>query len=378
MRTRQFLFFLAFVLGLVCLTGTPARADLWVIAGTDPGYTAVGGTHNVTLAAPTPDDPETNQEYQKAGPYWDWSWSAPSGLSVSPTAPLYDQSGTMTISGTSSSVGTYSLGVSATGHRYKRLSDSDPWTRYADRTDGYTLTFNFVTVTVQAWNDLLENWESGSSAAEICAGAIPSPAHQTDIMLTASSAHAVEVPVTMSGGTGHASGADADISIGGIDIGPGETDYVTTSGDGTLIGTLTSSDVKGNGVTVTGGGGSASVAFGWDNYTGDDKWYEGPPYIVPEDASDVSVYFAHDGKPMDGHTMLFVVEEVDYYDEYGAPQVAINTPGDPHDLSAWATFDDTDPTDSDGLVYTKIHFTDLCWNAVYMKVTVYDMSVWGQ
>jgi hypothetical protein len=381
MMGRRMLMFFGLLLCLVGLTQRPARAALWVSSGTDPGYTAIGGTHGVTLAAPSPDDPALSAEWEKSGPYYDWSWSPPANLTVSPSSPQNGAGGSMLISGTSNTAAAYSLPVTATGYRLKRLKNGGgEWTRYADRTDSYTLTFNFVTVTVAAWNDVTADWETGANAAEIASGAIDSDAHKTQVQLTAAVAHPVEVKVTLTGGSGHAGSNNAKLDIGNTTITAGNYGYVTTAANGTLTGWLTSSNLLNN-TTVTGGGGSASVTFAWDNYDEDDAWAFDQGYIMAGMDVNFTFYMALNYAPIDGHTILFVVEKVYYTDQSGvATETDSNTPGHPCDLGGWADFTEpSDPTDSNGEVSATVHLkSNSLGTATWITIRAYDMTIFTQ
>jgi hypothetical protein len=350
--------------------------------GPTPAAVGPGVTSSATLSASS-ESPSLQQEAYLVTSSWTWSLAAV-GYSVDGitwTGVGSGQSCTANMTSPSSSTTGVNLACSP-GYWYFSYLVS---VYYADNMGNTWNGYSVVGVPLTVVNVNIAVRQHGSSddyasTVEIAAGHIDSDAHKADVKITCSPAVAARVRVDLTGGTGDTTATNADLAFGSTHIGPGSYGYVTTASNGTTTGMLLSNDVL-NASTISGGGTSASATFGWDNYEEDDKWDLSPSYIVEGDASDIAVTFAHNGNVMNGHTILFTIEQVVYENPSGVVQPALwNTPESPSDLSSWAYFDNaTCATDSTGTASNRIHFQSQATNhAIWIKLRVYDMTVTGQ
>jgi hypothetical protein len=347
---------------------------------------------------PTLYDPEASI----GGVTWTFTWVSAKVLATDPGSS-YDWSAVsaadsstyetpLTTQTSSTGMINFNFTPKAQGYWHVTVSASATWTEYKNgnvvATHTTSAAFSPATgVTMIAVTPTILVRQHGSSdeyasSVEIAAGHIvDSDAHKADVQVTCSPAVAARVRVDLTGGTGSTSSTNADLVFGSTHIGPGSNSNVTTASDGTLTGVLLSSDVL-SGATISGGGTTpATVTFGWDNYGADDKWDLSPSYIVEGDSSDIAVKFAHNGNVMNGHTILFTIEQVVYEDSSGVVQTPLwNTPESPSDLSNWAYFDAaTSVTNQTGTADNSIHFNVQSTNhAIWIKLRVYDMTVTGQ
>ena len=230
---------------------------------------------------------------------------------------------------------------------------------------------------------------------QIAAGAICSPAHQADVTI-AIEPKLADVPVTvwLGGGRGHQNGKEARL-VSGVDVayGGGEPAWLTTATGGLIHATLTSSDVyfpDDETFTINAGALSTPVQFSWDEYSEPGEWTFEPGYLpVPGVLTNHLILRHHRGPgncttnnyspwvPLGGHEIRMFVEELEYWDDEGDIQTLTNTPEDPADLSAWATFPESPTvTDADGQV--TINLTLHTNNIASVLMAAYDWSIYRQ
>ena len=204
-----------------------------------------------------------------------------------------------------------------------------------------------------------------------------SDVHNANILISVTPAVSVQFPVTLGGGTGH--NKNAKLAIGGAEITPASP-LAVISANGTVQGTLTSSDTEGA-ATVSCDQSSTAVGFCWDNYEDDDAWEFDQDYIMPGTDVNFSFYMALNYVPIDNHSIIFVIEKVYYTDQNGVEQeTASNVPGSPYDLGSWADFTEPGaPSDSNGTVTATIHLkANNLGTATWISIRAYDMSVFTQ
>jgi hypothetical protein len=114
------------------------------------------------------------------------------------------------------------------------------------------------------------------SSVSIAAGCIDSDIHKADIKITY--APDTDVQVTVEGGDGY--NLYASLDIDGNTLYPGDTQTVTTDENGELYGTLWSSDLLADNVTISvcdpnvdnSPNVDRTANLVWDNYGGNDAW----------------------------------------------------------------------------------------------------------
>jgi hypothetical protein len=430
-QLRWLILLVAVFLGVMALHVPPTRGQVTIYGeSTATVYAPAPSAENFAVpknttvslgvsatANPNP-PPLYNSEASMGGVTWTFTWVNAKVLATDPGSS-YDwsavsaaDSGTyeksLTTQTSSTGVINFNFTPKAQGYWHVTVSASATWTEYKDGNLVAThktyvanspptgVTMIAVTPTVLVWNDGVEDWDD---EAEIAAGCIDSPAHRTDVMITVLPAVAAKVPVTMTGGTGHPDDEDPNITnnavltfpesegLDGAEIGPGLTVPIFTDVDGARIGALLSSNIyteDANGhptssVAISGGGSSpATVYFGWST----NDWNLEPSCIVPGGSAEVWLRMTHNMYPLDGHTIQFFVERVEYVDENDVPQTPLeNTPSDPNDLSAWAsfaTYEGAVGQEYDGWIHMTINFENVCEYATWIGIRAYDMSVYNQ
>jgi hypothetical protein len=230
-------------------------------------------------------------------------------------------------------------------------------------------------------------------------GALASDAHQADVYIRVEPPLAgVPMPVRLLDGRGHgddsvpAADAMARLAIGGHVVrGGGPQVSVPTGPGGLLHGVLTSSDVwTGEAVPdcqIHIGNSNKAVRFSWDDYRETNQWAMSPPFLpVPGVLTNVLTLRHHrmapdaedPSKPFAGHKLRFFVEKVVYEDTEGEERTLWNTADSPSDLSAWASFAETNLlTDVQGAVTAPLTVQD---RPELRSVTMvaYDWSVWKE
>jgi hypothetical protein len=230
-------------------------------------------------------------------------------------------------------------------------------------------------------------------------GALASPAHQADVYIQVEPPLAgVPMPIRLENGRGHgddtvpAADAMARLVINGqIVRGEGPQVSMPTGPGGLLHGVLTSSDVwTGEGVpdcVVHVGKANKAVRFSWDDHRETNQWVMSPSFLpVPGVLTNVLTLRHHrrapdqpsPSEPFAGHKLRFFVEKVVYEDAQGEEQTLLNTADAPTDLSAWASFPETDLlTGARGAVIAPLTVQD---RPELRSVTMvaYDWSVWRQ
>jgi hypothetical protein len=243
------------------------------------------------------------------------------------------------------------------------------WSDYA------TVYVEFIVVDVNIAVRQYGSSDDYASSVEIAAGHIDSNAHKADVQVTVSPAVAAVVNVTMSGGAGYTCDKDAELSFDNAHIGPDSCAQVTMGSDGTLTGTLISSDFTESGVTIC----DARVNFAWNDYAGEDAWIPNPDSIVPGGTSVQSVILKHGSSPMNDHTLHFYVAFVWYFDAEGVLRYQQYDPAYPAAMDYWAVFSMADQTTSESGIAQATLSVAVPTNGeslMYIFMDCFDLNVW--
>ena len=219
----------------------------------------------------------------------------------------------------------------------------------------------------------------------IAAGAMESPAHQARVLIETEAGEAgVSVPVQVVGGKGRSHGGDARLTMDGVTaFGGGPSVLVTTGEKGRISGMLTSSECMGTCFIVAGNMDTLLRFSSFDLCGGETDWSDLPPGVYTN-----TLVFRHSlirgsGSrddhmlPLTNHEIHVFAERLVWLDTNGVESVALISPTNPADLSAWVVFPTNGIyTDTEGKISYSFTITPACARVKHLHSEVYDYSVW--
>ncbi len=155
---------IALMVVVISLVSSRLQADenLVITSGSQYNSGKTNSPIDITLQGLEPDNPATQLEYERRGPFWCWYWAAPTNLtvkwwfwggSVMATGLPPDPYGPIvTLHIESATSGNYELPVSAYGYREQRVPDITDWEEYSSRPASITLYFTFYNMDLVVYN----------------------------------------------------------------------------------------------------------------------------------------------------------------------------------------------------------------------------------